>query len=107
MVVRALNRKYITMLLMLLKGTSKNGLKNASRRRNLSKNSLDRPSPPSFVGEGKDGGVLLVHKSRITPDQTRDRLSFMRFLGLTIHDAVPDEKTIWLFREALIKANAI
>ena len=39
--------------------------------------------------------------------QTRDRLSFMRFLGLTIHDAVPDEKTIWLFREALIKANAI
>ena len=39
--------------------------------------------------------------------QARDRLSFMRFLGLNIQDAVPDEKTIWLFREALIKAKAI
>jgi IS5 family transposase len=33
--------------------------------------------------------------------QIRDRLSFMRFLGLSLGDAVPDEKTIWLFREQL------
>lgn len=33
--------------------------------------------------------------------QIRDRLSFMRFLGLTMGDRVPDAKTIWLFREQL------
>src|SRR5215831_16684551 len=32
-----------------------------------------------------------------------DRLSFMRFLGLGINDLVPDSKTIWLFRDTLIK----
>jgi IS5 family transposase len=29
----------------------------------------------------------------------RDRLSFMRFLGLGLGDRVPDEKTIWLFKD--------
>jgi IS5 family transposase len=33
--------------------------------------------------------------------QIRDRLSFMRFLGLQLASRVPDEKTIWLFRERL------
>ncbi len=33
--------------------------------------------------------------------QIRDRLSFMRFLGLQIEDRVPDAKTVWLFRERL------
>ncbi len=33
--------------------------------------------------------------------QVKDRLSFMRFLGLSLADAVPDEKTVWLFREQL------
>jgi len=37
--------------------------------------------------------------------QVRDRLSFMRFLGLTIGDRVPDAKTIWLFREELGRAG--
>lgn len=36
-----------------------------------------------------------------------DRLSFMRFLGLGINDAVPDAKTIWLFRDKLSKGNMI
>jgi IS5 family transposase len=36
-----------------------------------------------------------------------DRLSFMRFLGLALADAVPDANTIWTFREALKKAVAI
>lgn len=34
-----------------------------------------------------------------------DRLSFMRFLGLSLSDKVPDAKTIWLFREQLTKEN--
>ena len=33
--------------------------------------------------------------------QVRDRLSFMRFLGLNLEDRVPDAKTVWLFRETL------
>lgn len=36
-----------------------------------------------------------------------DRLSFMRFLGLGINDAVPDAKTIWLFRDKLSKGNMV
>ena len=39
--------------------------------------------------------------------QLRDRLSFMRFLGLGPEDAVPDAKTLWLYREALAKADAV
>lgn len=39
--------------------------------------------------------------------QIKDRLSFMRFLGLSLCDSIPDEKTIWLFRERLVQANAI
>ena len=42
-----------------------------------------------------------------TEYQIRDRLSFMRFLGLQLQDQVPDEKTIWLFREKLIKGHLI
>ena len=37
----------------------------------------------------------------------RDRLTWMRFLGLGLGDAVPDANTIWTFREALTKAGAI
>src|SRR5215211_3436379 len=36
-----------------------------------------------------------------------DRLSFMRFLDLSLGDRVPDATTIWLFRERLVKAGAI
>ena len=39
--------------------------------------------------------------------QLLDRLSFQRFLGQGLYGSVPDEKTIWLFREALIRQNAI
>jgi IS5 family transposase len=36
-----------------------------------------------------------------------DRMSFMRFLGLSLAERVPDARTIWLFREKLTKAGAI
>jgi IS5 family transposase len=39
--------------------------------------------------------------------QIRDRLSFMRFLGLQLEDRVPDAKTVWLFRERLKHAGLI
>ncbi len=37
----------------------------------------------------------------------QDPLSFMRFLGLSLSEKVPDAKTIWLFRESLVRAGAI
>jgi IS5 family transposase len=39
--------------------------------------------------------------------QINDRLSFMRFLDLGLSDTVPDQNTIWLFKENLIKANVV
>lgn len=37
--------------------------------------------------------------------QIRDRLSFTRFLGLQLEDRVPDAKTLWAYRERLIRAG--
>jgi IS5 family transposase len=39
--------------------------------------------------------------------QINDRLSFMRFLALTIADDVPDSKTVWNFKEQLIDLGLI
>lgn len=39
--------------------------------------------------------------------QILDRRSFGRFLGLDDGDNTPDKTTIWRFREALVRANAI
>lgn len=55
--------------------------------------------------------LILQHLYNIADERTefaiKDRLSFMRFLGLTLKDSVPDEKTIWLFRESLTQEGAI
>ena len=42
-----------------------------------------------------------------TEHLVRDRLSWMRFCGLTLADPVPDANTLWDFREALIRAGAL
>lgn len=42
-----------------------------------------------------------------TEYQIRDRLSFVRFLGLDMDGTVPDAKTIWLFRERLARAGVV
>jgi transposase, IS5 family len=39
--------------------------------------------------------------------QINDRLSFMRFLDLTIADDVPDSKTVWAFKEQLTNLGLI
>lgn len=39
--------------------------------------------------------------------QLNDRLSFMRFVGLDLADRVPDEKTIWVYRERLREAGVL
>ena len=37
--------------------------------------------------------------------QIKDRISLMRFLGLSLDDMVPDAKTIWLFRPQLTQGR--
>ncbi len=39
--------------------------------------------------------------------QVRDRLSFMRFLGLGLEDRMPDAKTVRLYREGLAQAGMV
>ena len=52
--------------------------------------------------------ILIIQRYyNLSDDQTEyqinDRISFMRFLGLGLSDKVPDAKTIWHFRNALIE----
>src|SRR6202451_3952182 len=81
---------------------------------------LERAVPRS---DGSKGGrpafdhvlmlkVLVLQASHTLSDERceyliRDRLSFMRFLGLGLADPVPDANTIWNFREALKRAGAV
>lgn len=55
--------------------------------------------------------LVLQALYNLSDDQTeyqiRDRLSFMRFLGLDLHQRIPDAKTIWLFRETLAQAGVV
>jgi IS5 family transposase len=53
--------------------------------------------------------LILQSSHNLSDERTeyliRDRLSFMRFLGLALADTVPDANTIWGFREALTRAR--
>ena len=54
--------------------------------------------------------VLVLQASYSLADERtefliKDRLSFMRFLGLSLADLVPDANTIWTFRGALTRAK--
>jgi transposase, IS5 family len=55
--------------------------------------------------------LVLQTQNSLSDERTefylRDRLTWMRFLGLGLGDPVPDANTIWTFREALTKAGAV
>lgn len=55
--------------------------------------------------------LLLQALDNLSDEQTEyqmlDRLSFMQFLGLGMHDTVPDARTIWLLREALLAGDSV
>jgi len=55
--------------------------------------------------------LILQRLYNISDEQTEyqinDRLSFMRFLNLRLSDRVPDQNTIWLFREQLKVAGVV
>jgi len=52
--------------------------------------------------------LILQTNHNLSDERTefliKDRLSFMRFLDLSLGDTVPDANTIWTFREALTQA---
>ena len=54
--------------------------------------------------------VLVIQAAHGLSDERaayliNDRLSFMRFPGLSLGERVPDARTIWLFRERLTRAE--
>ena len=53
--------------------------------------------------------LVLQRLFNISDDQAEyqinDRMTFRRFLGLSLGDQVPDAKTIRLFRDTLVKAG--
>ncbi len=55
--------------------------------------------------------LVIQAQNNLSDERTEflinDRLSFMRFLGLSLGERVPDAKTIWLFRERLTHAGTI
>ena len=55
--------------------------------------------------------IILCALYNLSDDQVehqiRDRLSFMRFLGLGLEGRVADAKTVWLYREQLTQAGVI
>jgi len=55
--------------------------------------------------------LIIQAQNNLSDDRAEflisDRLSFMRFLDLGLHDRIPDAKTIWAFRERLTQAGAI
>ncbi|WP_414041705.1 N-6 DNA methylase [Acidithiobacillus sp. M4-SHS-6] len=71
---------------------------------------------PKGPGERKPYDRILLFKMMVlqqlhnlsdeqTECQIRDRLSFQRFLGISLEEAVPDHTTLWLFRESLAQAH--
>jgi IS5 family transposase len=55
--------------------------------------------------------IILQRYYNVSDDQieyqVNDRMSFMRFLNLTIADDIPDSKTVWNFREQLIDLKLV
>ena len=55
--------------------------------------------------------LILQRYYNLSDDQTEyqinDRMSFMRFLNLTIADDIPDSNTIWLFSERLTDLHLV
>jgi hypothetical protein len=68
-----------------------------------------RGARPAFDHVLMFKALILQASHSLSDERTeyliKDRLSFMRFLGLGLSDAVPDANTIWTFREALTRAK--
>lgn len=78
-------------------------------RKGIRKNSKGRGGRPPYDEVLMFKVLILQRLYQLSDDQIEyqinDRLSFQRFLGLTLSSKVPDAKTIWLFREQLVQAD--
>jgi transposase, IS5 family len=77
----------------------------------LNRKEHDKGGRPAFDAVLMFKVLVLQALYNMSDEQTEyqilDRQSFMMFLGLDLCDDVPDARTIWLFREQLIKAHAV
>ncbi len=77
----------------------------------LKRSAREKGGRPPYDGVLMFKVLVLQALYNLSDEQTEyqilDRLSFMRFLGLELQDAVPDARTVWLFRETLIAAQAV
>lgn len=73
--------------------------------RGLAKDKKSNAGRPSFDALLMFKALILQSLYNLADGQTefqiRDRFTFLRFLGLTPESRIPDEKTIWLFRESV------
>lgn len=79
--------------------------------KNLGRSKREKGGRPPFDAVLMFKVLVLQALYNLSDDQMeyqiRDRLSFMRFLGLDLHQRIPDAKTIWLFRETLAQAGVV
>jgi len=79
------------------------------RNPNVERKSLAGRKPLGAVMMFK--AIVLCSLYNLSDDQAeyqiRDRLSFMRFLGLGLEGKVPDAKTVWLYRDQLANAGVV
>ena len=77
----------------------------------LKKERKSRAGRPPFDSVMMFKVLVLQRLFNLSDDQTEyqitDRISFQRFLGLSLGEKVPDAKTIWLFRNTLTEAGII
>lgn len=77
----------------------------------LGRRDASKGGRPGFDPVLKFKMLVLQALHSLSLDQTeylvRDRLSWMRFCGLSLGDGVPDANTLWDFREVLIAAKAL
>jgi len=75
----------------------------------LKKERKSRAGRPPFDNVMMFKVLVLQRLFNLSDDQTEyqitDRISFQRFLGLSLGEKVPDAKTIWLFRNTLTDAD--
>src|SRR5271165_7100767 len=77
----------------------------------LARKPRDKGGRPPFDAVLMFKVLVLQALYNLSDEQTEyqilDRVSFMRFLGLELHERVPDARTIWLFRETLREAGGV
>lgn len=77
----------------------------------LKKERKSRAGRPPFDSVMMFKVLVLQRLFNLSDEQTEyqitDRISFQRFLGLSLGEKVPDAKTIWLFRNTLMEAGIV